>query len=179
VPRPRAAKRVIVAQAGAGSYKVAILGAAGGVGEPLSLLIKMSPLVSALHLYDIATVNGVTADLSHCNTPVEVAGFTGKEELAGSLAGADVVVIPAGVPRKPGMTLDDLFSTNAGIVKELVEAVADHAPGALIHIITNPVNSTVPIAAEVLKRKGAYDPRKLLGVTTLDVVRANAFVAAA
>jgi len=178
VPRPRAAKRVIVAQAGAGSYKVAILGAAGGVGEPLSLLIKMSPLVSALHLYDIATVNGVTADLSHCNTPVEVAGFTGKEELAGSLAGADVVVIPAGVPRKPGMTLDDLFSTNAGIVKELVEAVADHAPGALIHIITNPVNSTVPIAAEVLKWKGAYDPRKLFGVTTLGVVRANAFVAA-
>ncbi|RLM84552.1 malate dehydrogenase, chloroplastic-like [Panicum miliaceum] len=178
VPRLRAAKRVIVAQAGAGSYKVAILGAAGGIGEPLSLLIKMSPLVSALHLYDIANVNGVTADLSHCNTPVEVAGFTGKEELAGSLAGADVVVIPAGVPRKPGMTLDDLFSINAGIVKELVEAVADHAPGALIHFISNPVNSTVPIAAEVLKRKGAYDPRKLFGVTTLDVVRANAFVAA-
>jgi len=181
VPRPRAgaAKRVIVAQAGAGSYKVAILGAAGGIGEPLSLLIKMSPLVSALHLYDTANVNGVAADLSHCNTQVEVAGFTGKDELVGSLDGADVVVIPAGAPRKPGMTPDDLFSVNAGIVKELVEAVADHARGALIHIITNPVNSTVPIAAEVLKRKGAYDPRKLLGVTTLDVVRANAFVAAA
>ncbi|RLN34334.1 malate dehydrogenase, chloroplastic-like [Panicum miliaceum] len=178
LPRLRAAKRVIVARAGAGSYKVAILGAAGGIGEPLSLLIKMSPLVSALRLYDIANVNGVAADISHCNTPVEVAGFTGKEELAGSLAGADVVVIPAGVPRKPGMTLDDLFSVNAGIVKELVEAVADHAPGALIHIISNPVNSTVPVAAEVLKRKGAYDPRKLFGVTTLDVVRANAFVAA-
>ncbi|KAG2646988.1 malate dehydrogenase, chloroplastic-like [Panicum virgatum] len=181
VPRPRAgaAKRVIVAQAGAGSYKVAILGAAGGIGEPLSLLIKMSPLVSALHLYDTANVNGVAADLSHCNTQVEVAGFTGKDELVGSLDGADVVVIPAGAPRKPGMTPDDLFSVNAGIVKELVEAVADHAPGALIHIITYPVNSTVPIAAEVLKRKGAYDPRKLLGVTTLDVVRANAFIAAA
>ena len=46
-------------------------------------------------------------------------------------------------------------------------------------IISNPVNSTVPIAAEVLKEAGVYDPRKLLGVTTLDVVRARAFVAEA
>ena len=48
---------------------------------------------------------------------------------------------------------------------------------AMINIISNPVNSTVPIAAEVLKSKGVYDPRKLFGVTTLDVVRANTFVA--
>uniref|UniRef100_A0A0E0LNP1 Malate dehydrogenase n=1 Tax=Oryza punctata TaxID=4537 RepID=A0A0E0LNP1_ORYPU len=173
-PWRRAGNRVV---AQAGSYKVAILGAAGGIGQPLSLLVKMSPLVSALHLYDIANVDGVTADLGHCNTPAKVAGFTGKEELAGCLAGVDVVVIPAGVPRKPGMTRDDLFSINAGIVRELVEAVADYAPGALVHVISNPVNSTVPIAAEVLKQKGVYDPRKLFGVTTLDVVRANTFVA--
>jgi malate dehydrogenase len=48
---------------------------------------------------------------------------------------------------------------------------------AMITIISNPVNSTVPIAAEVLKAKGVYDPSKLFGVTTLDVVRANTFVA--
>ncbi|XP_052163890.1 malate dehydrogenase, chloroplastic-like [Oryza glaberrima] len=173
-PWRRAGNRVVAQASG---YKVAILGAAGGIGQPLSLLVKMSPLVSALHLYDIANVDGVTADLGHCNTPAKVAGFTGKEELAGCLAGVDVVVIPAGVPRKPGMTRDDLFGINAGIVRELVEAVADNAPAALVHVISNPVNSTVPIAAEVLKRKGVYDPRKLFGVTTLDVVRANTFVA--
>jgi len=89
----------------------------------------------------------------------------------------DVVVIPAGVPRKPGMTRDDLFNINAGIVKNLIEAVADNCPDAFIHIISNPVNSTVPIAAEVLKRKGVYNPKKLFGVSTLDVVRANTFVA--
>ncbi|GAB4845472.1 hypothetical protein Ancab_038880 [Ancistrocladus abbreviatus] len=159
------------------SYKVAILGAAGGIGQPLSLLVKMSPLVSALHLYDMANVKGVAADLSHCNTPSQVLGFTGTSELADSLKGVDVVVIPAGVPRKPGMTRDDLFNTNANIVKTLVEAVADNCPNAFIHIISNPVNSTVPIAAEVLKQKGVYDPKKLFGVTTLDVVRANTFVA--
>ncbi|KAJ4890417.1 hypothetical protein Rs2_30165 [Raphanus sativus] len=158
------------------SYKVAVLGAAGGIGQPLSLLIKMSPLVSTLHLYDIANVKGVAADLSHCNTPSQVRDFTGPAELADCLRYVDVVVIPAGVPRKPGMTRDDLFNINAGIVKSLVEAVADNCPNAFIHVISNPVNSTVPIAAEVLKKKGVYDPKKLFGVTTLDVVRANTFV---
>ncbi|PWA80978.1 hypothetical protein CTI12_AA190910 [Artemisia annua] len=159
------------------SFKVAILGAAGGIGQPLALLVKMSPLVSDLHLYDIANVKGVAADLSHCNTPSQVRDFTGSEELANCLKGVDVVVIPAGVPRKPGMTRDDLFNINAGIVKTLIEAVADNCPDAFIHIISNPVNSTVPIAAEVLKQKGVYNPKKLFGVTTLDVVRANTFVA--
>jgi malate dehydrogenase len=97
--------------------------------------------------------------------------------LAAALTGAAVVVIPAGVPRKPGMTRDDLFNTNAGIVQGLVEQCAVHCPNAVLAIISNPVNSTVPIAAEVLKKKGVYDPRKLCGVTTLDVLRANTFVA--
>ncbi|KAK4800718.1 hypothetical protein SAY86_021205 [Trapa natans] len=172
--QPVPSKKAVQPQA---SYKVAVLGAAGGIGQPLSLLIKMSPLVSALHLYDIANVKGVAADLSHCNTPSKVIDFTGASELANALKGVNVVVIPAGVPRKPGMTRDDLFNINANIVKTLVEAVADNCPDAFIHVISNPVNSTVPIAAEVLKQKGVYDPKKLFGVTTLDVVRANTFVA--
>lgn len=60
----------------------------------------------------------------------------------------------AGVPRKPGMTRDDLFNINAGIVRTLIEAVAVHCPQAWVAIISNPVNSTVPIAAEVLRKAG-------------------------
>ena len=52
--------------------KVALLGAAGGIGQPLALLLKMQPLIAELALYDIANTNGVAADLSHCNTPVQV-----------------------------------------------------------------------------------------------------------
>jgi len=74
------------------------------------------------------------------------------------------------------MTRDDLFKINAGIVKTLVEGIAEHCPKAYILIISNPVNSTVPIAAEVLKSKGVFNPKKLFGVTTLDVVRAETFV---
>merc|ERR1711920_1200623 len=77
---------------------------------------------------------------------------------------------------KPGMTRDDLFNINAGIVKSLVTGCAEACPKACILVISNPVNSTVPIAAEVLKQKGVYNPKKLFGVTTLDVCRARTFV---
>ena len=53
-------------------FKVALLGAAGGIGQPLAMLLKMNKLVSELALYDVANVVGVAADLSHCNTPVKV-----------------------------------------------------------------------------------------------------------
>ena len=58
---------------------------------------------------------------------LQVTGY-GKDDLEAALKGADLVVIPAGVPRKPGMTRDDLFNINAGIVKTLVEGIAKHAP---------------------------------------------------
>jgi len=70
------------------------------------------------------------------------------------------VVIPAGVPRKPGMTRDDLFNINAGIVKNLITGVAKYCPKAFVAIISNPVNSTVPIAVEVLKKHGVFDPKR-------------------
>lgn len=91
----------------------------------------------------------------------------------------DLVIIPAGVPRKPGMTRDDLFNINAGIVRTLCEGITKCCPHAIVNLISNPVNSTIPIAAEVFKKAGTFDPKRLLGVTTLDVVRANTFVVCA
>lgn len=91
-------------------YKVAVLGAAGGIGQPLSLLMKMQPLVAELALYDVANTAGVRADLSHCNTPVHVTAHEGESNLPSALDNADVVVIPAGVPRKPGMHLYFCFN---------------------------------------------------------------------
>merc|ERR1711998_450920 len=158
------------------SFKVAVLGAAGGIGQPLSLLLKKCSMIHTLSLYDVVGTPGVAADLSHIESSTTVQGFVGQEQLGDALTGCDLVVIPAGVPRKPGMTRDDLFNTNAGIVKTLCEGIAAHCPGALVNIICNPVNSTVPIAAEVFKKAGCYDPKRLMGVTTLDVVRSNTFV---
>jgi malate dehydrogenase len=128
---------------------VAVLGAAGGIGQPLSLLLKLSPLIGELSLYDVANTPGVACDLSHISTGVQVKGYLGPQQLDAALQGCHLVVIPAGVPRKPGMTRDDLFNINASIVKGLCEAVARTCPTAWVAIISNPVNSTVPIAAEV------------------------------
>lgn len=64
-------------QASIVASKVAVLGAAGGIGQPLSMLLKMNNMVTDLALYDIANVAGVAADLSHCNTPVKVCLFDG------------------------------------------------------------------------------------------------------
>jgi NAD-dependent malate dehydrogenase len=75
------------------------------------------------------------------------------------------------------MTRDDLFNINAGIVKGLIETAAKVAPKAFILVISNPVNSTVPIAAEVLKAAKVFNPQRLFGVTTLDIVRSETFVA--
>ena len=158
--------------------KVAVLGAAGGIGQALALLLKTQlPSGSDLTLYDIAPVTpGVAKDLSHIPTDVRITGFAGEDPTP-ALEGANIVLISAGVARKPGMDRSDLFNVNAGIVRNLVEKIAKTCPKALIGIITNPVNTTVAIAAEVLKKAGVYDKNRLFGVTTLDIIRSNTFVA--
>merc|ERR1712003_104636 len=158
---------------------VAVLGAAGGIGQPLALLLKCNQAITRVSVYDVNPVTpGVGADLSHIDTKARVESFAGTdaETIENAVRGCDLVLIPAGVPRKPGMTRDDLFNTNATIVATLATAVAKAAPEAVVGIIANPVNSTVPITVEVFKKLGV-DPSKVYGVTTLDIVRSNEFVA--
>lgn len=150
--------------------KVALIGACGGIGQPLALLLKRNGAISNLALYDIANTKGVAADLSHINSSARVSFHTGPEQLADALKDANIIVMPAGVPRKPGMTRDDLFNVNAGAVLEVAKMAANICPKAFLALITNPVNSTVPVAAQV------FDPNRIFGVTTLDIVRAQTFV---
>lgn len=85
--------------------------------------MAMNPLVSRLSLYDIVRTPGVAVDLSHIDRSCKVEGYNGQDNLLKVLDGSDVVIIPAGVPRKPGMTRDDLFNTNAGIAMNLAKAL--------------------------------------------------------
>jgi len=170
------AKRAFSSSA-ASAAKVTVLGAAGGIGQPLSLLLKHNELISHLSLYDIVNTPGVAADISHINTASKVTGFVPENDgLKLAVSDADFIVIPAGVPRKPGMSRDDLFNTNAGIVRDLALAAVKYAPKAYLAVISNPVNSTVPIVSEIFKKHNTYDSRRIFGVTTLDVVRASRFV---
>merc|ERR1712080_294122 len=109
--------------------KATVIGAAGGIGQPLSLLLKQSPYVSDLSLYDVVNAPGVAADLSHINTASPVQGFLPENDgLAKAVQGSDLVIIPAGMPRKPGQTRDDLFNANASIVYGIAEGIAKAAP---------------------------------------------------
>lgn len=170
----------------AGSFKVCICGGAGGIGQPLSLLMGMDPNVGELCIFDLNVAMvppaGVAADLGHLERKSSTKGYVMEvgqnpiDHLEECLTGCHLVLVPAGLPRKPGMTRDDLFKTNAGIAKGIVEACAKYCPEAVLGMIVNPVNSVVPAMAELYKKKG-LNPLKIVGITTLDVVRANKFVA--
>merc|ERR1711865_655291 len=125
---------------------------------------------------------GVAADLSHLEGKCKVTSIAlvlGQDKAidkAGDiLKGADLVLVPAGVPRKPGQDRKDLLKINCDIARGTVEAVAKHAPNAVLGLIVNPVNSVVPAMCELWKQAG-LDPKKVVGITTLDCVRANKFV---
>jgi len=171
VGRSRVARRSF--STGLSSCKqVTVLGASGGIGQPLSLLLKMNPLVTRLHLYDLIDM-GVATDLQHCGGTKAVAAGFSAEQLKLALQGSDLVVIPAGVPPRPGMSSDEVFNVNASIVSNLTNAIAENCPAALVAVISNPINSMVPIVSGVMKQWGVYDPRKVFGVTTLNLERAN------
>lgn len=69
------------------NVRVAVLGASGGIGQPLSLLLKINPKVTQLNIFDIQHTLGVAADLSHIDTPAKVQGFNGLENLCEALKG--------------------------------------------------------------------------------------------
>lgn len=107
---------------------MSVLGASGGIGQPLSLLLKLNPFINTLFLYDPHRPPGVSVDLSHINTPCQVVGMRGESNLPTVLTGSDIVLIPAGVPRKPGMSRDDLFFSNAKISLQLADYCTTYNP---------------------------------------------------
>lgn len=168
------------------NFKVCVVGGAGGIGQPLALLMAMDPRVSELVIIDLnvamVPAPGVAADLGHLEGKCKVVSKTltvnedkAIEKAGDVLTGCDLVLVPAGVPRKPGQDRADLLKINANIAKGTVEACAKHCPNAVLGLIVNPVNSVVPAMCELWKKAG-LNPCKIVGISTLDVVRANKFV---
>merc|ERR1719326_2846409 len=122
------------------------------------------------------------ADLSHIEgkckvtaTVLELNKDKAIDKAGAALSGCDLVLVPAGVPRKPGQDRKDLLNINCDIAKGTVEACAKFCPNAVVCLIVNPVNSVVPAMTELWKKAG-LNPKKIVGITTLDIVRANKFV---
>ncbi|KAF9504356.1 hypothetical protein BS47DRAFT_1247980, partial [Hydnum rufescens UP504] len=113
-----------------------------------------------LSLYNISRAPGITADMSHVVTAGEVNGYI-LEKLGNALQGTKIIVIAAGIPWKPNIVQVNLFNTNAPIVWDLAQAVGKDTPEAHILIISDPVNSTVLIVTEVLKKASKFNPAKV------------------
>ena len=119
------------------------------------------PKGKALDLYESAPISGSDS---------RIAGTNGYEETAGS----DVVVITAGVPRKPGMSRDDLLSTNAGIVRGVAEQAAKVSPNAVFIVVSNPLDAMVYVA---WKASGFPHQRVVGQAGILDTSRFRTFLA--
>ncbi|MDI1227910.1 MAG: malate dehydrogenase [bacterium] len=129
--------------------KIALVGA-GQIGGTLALLAGMKNL-GDITMVDIAegVPQGKSLDIAQA-APVEGfdATMTGSNDYA-AIAGADVVIVTAGVPRKPGMSRDDLIGINTNIIKSVGENIKKHAPNAFVIVITNPLDVMVGIMQEV------------------------------
>ncbi|HVH37942.1 MAG TPA: malate dehydrogenase, partial [Sphingomicrobium sp.] len=123
--------------------KIALVGA-GMIGGTLAHLAAKKELGDII-LFDIAEgiPQGKALDISQCG-PVEGfdASLTGTNDYA-DIAGADVVIVTAGVARKPGMSRDDLLSINLGVMKQVGAGIKQHCPDAFVICITNPLDAMV------------------------------------
>jgi malate dehydrogenase len=126
--------------------KISIIGGAGNIGLNIAeLLCTTQKICNEIVLCDVSgdSARGRALDLMQGSLMVsgltKIIGTENFEEISGS----DVIIIPAGVPRKPGMTRDDLVSVNLGIIKNISENIKKYAPGAFVIVITNPLDIMV------------------------------------
>lgn len=128
--------------------KVTIVGA-GNVGATCADVISYRGIASEVVLLDIKEgfAEGKALDISQCATTT---GFntkiTGSTNDYSKTAGSDVVVITSGIPRKPGMTREELIGINAGIVKNVAENILAHSPDAIIVVVSNPMDTMTFLA---------------------------------
>ena len=137
--------------------KIALIGA-GQIGGILALLAGTRGLGDVV-LYDVVEgmPQGKALDLAHL-APVFNCDFSikGTNDIA-DIKDADVCVVTSGIPRKPGMTRDDLVNTNAGIIKSVAAGIKKHAPDAFVIVITNPLDAMV----QVMQRETGFNPKKV------------------
>ena len=155
--------------------KITVIGA-GNVGATTAQRIVDKELANEVVLVDIleGIPQGKALDMYEA-TPVEltdarVIGTNGYAETAGS----DIVVLTAGIPRKPGMSRDDLMNTNSGIMKACTESVVQQSPKAILVVVANPLDVMTYVAMKV----SGFDRTRVIGMAgVLDTARFRTFIA--
>jgi malate dehydrogenase len=153
--------------------KVTVIGA-GNVGATAAQRLAEKQLCDVV-LVDIVegVPQGKALDLNEA-APIEKhdSHLTGTNSYEDS-AGSDIVIITAGIPRKPGMSRDDLISTNAGIVKSVTQEVASRSPEAILIIVSNPLDAMCHVAFDTC----GFPKERVIGMAgVLDSARFRAFI---
>jgi malate dehydrogenase len=156
--------------------KVSVIGA-GNVGATCADVIAQKDIVNEVVLLDIKEnyAEGKSLDMWE-TSPVNYydTRITGSTNDYSKTAGSEVVVITSGLPRKPGMTRDDLIATNAGIVKSVTEQVVEHSPNAKIIVVSNPLD-VMTYCSYLTAKKPSHEVFGMAGV--LDTARYRSFLA--
>lgn len=154
--------------------KVTIIGA-GNVGSSLAHIIIQSGIANVV-LHDIieGVPQGKALDLAEAgplwDSTAAIVGTNNYSDTAGS----DIIVITAGLPRKPGMSRDDLLFANAKIVSEVVENISGLSPEAIMIVVTNPMDAITQLC---MNRSG-FNPKRVVGMGgILDAARFRTFIA--
>jgi malate dehydrogenase len=154
--------------------KIALVGA-GNIGGTLAHLIGLKNLGDVVVL-DVAegVAKGKALDIEQSSVVEDFdASITGTANYS-DIAGADVVIVTAGIARKPGMSRDDLMATNTNIIKSVAEGIKMHAPNAFVIVITNPLDAMV----YVLQKVSGLPTNKVVGMAgVLDSSRMSLFLA--
>ncbi len=158
--------------------KVTVVGA-GNVGATCANVIAQKEIVNEVVLLDIkeGIAEGKSLDLWQ-TAPINMydTRITGSTNDYSKTAGSEVVVITSGLPRKPGMSRDDLIATNAGIVKNVTENIIKYSPNTIIIVVSNPLDVMTYCAFLTAK----IDSKKVFGMAgILDTARYRAFLAEA
>lgn len=148
---------------------------AGQIGGTLAMLCGMRNLGDVV-LFDVVEgmPQGKALDLSHL-APVFGLDFkiTGTNNIA-DIAGADVCIVTSGLPRKPGMSRDDLVKTNAEIVRNVAKGIRENAPEAFVIVVTNPLDAMVYL----MQKETGFAANRVVGMAgVLDTARYQAFLA--
>jgi malate dehydrogenase len=157
--------------------KISVIGA-GNVGATTAQRVAEKELARTVVMVDVVegTPQGKGLDQWQ-SAPIEgfdsrIIGTNGYDETAGS----DIVIITAGIARKPGMSRDDLLNTNAGIVKQVAEQIKQTSPNAILIIVSNPLDVMCYVAKEV----SGFPRERVLGMAgVLDTARYRGFLAEA
>lgn len=160
--------------------KITVIGA-GNVGATCAETIARRDLATEVVLLDIKPnlAEGKALDIWQTSSLAgfhhQIKGFTNNYD---ATAGSDVIVITSGVPRKPGMSREDLIGVNAGIVKSVTEAAMKASPNAIVIIVSNPLDVMTYVAFKTAQKVAGTTSNKVFGMAgTLDTARYKAFLA--